>query len=216
MGRLVGWTAAVALALAIGAAPAAAQSFSVGVHIGAPVYGPVYGPYYGPSPYPYYPPPVYYPPVYGAVVYGAPIYAAPVYRAPVYGSRVYYPAYGYPARGPYYRPGYYRGGAVVVNGQGGGRYYGAPQGRGPANYRRRYMGRVSRPAATYGRAACRRPLRRHVRDFLVEKRGRDDPVVEVAEIQLLVGRVRVLVRQSDAEQHARHAELLLKRRDDRD
>jgi hypothetical protein len=134
MGRLVGWSLGAVIALMISAAPAAAQSWSVGVHIGG---GPVYGPYYGPAPYPYYPPPVYYPPavVYGAPVYAAPVYRGPVYAAPVYRSRAYYPAYGYPAYRAY-GPAY-RGGAVVVRGNGNGRYYAAPQGRGPANYRRR-------------------------------------------------------------------------------
>ena len=130
MGRLVGWSLGAVAALLISAMPAAAQSWSVGVHIGS---GPVYGPYYGPAPYPYYPPPAYYPP---PVVYGAPVYGAPVYAAPVYRSRAYYPAYGYPAYRPYYG-GAYRGGAVVVNGRGTGRYYAAPRGRGPTNYRRR-------------------------------------------------------------------------------
>src|SRR5690606_41184221 len=41
-------------------------------------------------------------------------------------------------------------------------------------------------------------------------------VVEVAEVQLLVRRVRVLVRQPDAEEHGWHAELLLERGHDRD
>ena len=63
MGRIVGWTLGVVVALAISVAPAAAQSWSVGVHVGG-------GGYYGPA---------YYPPVYRA-----PVYAAPVYRDPYY------------------------------------------------------------------------------------------------------------------------------------
>ena len=67
----------------------------------------------------------------------------------------------------------------------------------------------SRPASRRGRALFERC------DLLIEIRGRDDAVVEVAEIEPLVRRVRVFVRQADAEQHARQAELLLERRDDR-
>ena len=43
----------------------------------------------------------------------------------------------------------------------------------------------------------------------------DDAAVEVPQVELLVRRVRVLVGQADAEEHRRHAELLLERRDDR-
>ena len=46
--------------------------------------------------------------------------------------------------------------------------------------------------------------------------GCDDAVVEVGEVQLLVGRVGVFVGQADAEQHGRHLQLFLERRDDRD
>ena len=42
-----------------------------------------------------------------------------------------------------------------------------------------------------------------VGDLAVEERGRNDPLVEVVEIQLFVRCVRVLVRQPDAEEHAR-------------
>ena len=42
-------------------------------------------------------------------------------------------------------------------------------------------------------------------DLVVEIGGRDDAAVEVAQIELLVRRVRVLVRQADAEQHRRAA-----------
>ena len=42
------------------------------------------------------------------------------------------------------------------------------------------------------------------------------PPWKFAEIELLVRRVRVLVRQSDAEEHRRKAEDLLERRDNRD
>ena len=53
------------------------------------------------------------------------------------------------------------------------------------------------------------------RDLLVQNRRRDDAVVEVVEIELLVRRVRVLVGQADTEEHRRHAQLFLERRDDR-
>src|SRR5438105_15248646 len=53
-------------------------------------------------------------------------------------------------------------------------------------------------------------------DLLIEIRRCNDAVVEVAELELLVRRVRVLVGQTDAEQHARNADLLLERRDHRD
>ena len=52
-------------------------------------------------------------------------------------------------------------------------------------------------------------------DFVVQNRRRDDAAVEVAEVELLVGGVRVFVGQADAEEHGRRAELLLERRDDR-
>src|SRR5258705_3754328 len=52
-------------------------------------------------------------------------------------------------------------------------------------------------------------------NFLVQNRRRDDAVVEVAQIELLVRRVSVLVWQADAEEHRRQAQLLLKRRDHR-
>ena len=39
------------------------------------------------------------------------------------------------------------------------------------------------------------------RNLLVQIRRRDHPAVEVAEVELLVRRVRVLVRQADAEEH---------------
>ena len=110
MGRLVGWTLGVAVALAVGAAPAAAQSWSVGVHIGnGPVYAP--GPRTTERADDYYPPPVYHPPVYAA-----PVYAPPYYRAPIYGSRVYYPAYRPYHYGPAYR------GRVVAGGRPNGYY----------------------------------------------------------------------------------------------
>src|SRR5688572_1159253 len=48
-----------------------------------------------------------------------------------------------------------------------------------------------------------------VRDLLVQVRGRDDAVVKVAEIELLVRRVRVLVGQADAEQDAGKPQLFL-------
>ena len=55
------------------------------------------------------------------------------------------------------------------------------------------------------RVSVARDLRQlfQIRDLLVEKRRRDDAVVEVREIELLVRRVRVLVGQPHAEQHAR-------------
>src|SRR4051812_2118211 len=60
-------------------------------------------------------------------------------------------------------------------------------------------------------------IRRH-RDlghFVVQVGGRDDAVVEVAEIELLVRCMRVLVGQPDTEQYGRQPKLLLKRRYDR-
>src|SRR5262245_16101250 len=52
-------------------------------------------------------------------------------------------------------------------------------------------------------------------DFFVQICRRDDAVVEVAEIEALVWRVRVLVGQADAKQDARQTELLLEGRDHR-
>src|SRR5437899_12950620 len=48
-------------------------------------------------------------------------------------------------------------------------------------------------------------------DFLVQHRRRDDSVLEIRHVELFVRRVRVLVGQSDAEQHRRQAKLLLER-----
>src|SRR5262245_23578883 len=52
-------------------------------------------------------------------------------------------------------------------------------------------------------------------NLVVEDRGGDDAVVEVPQIEMLVGCVRVLVRQSDAEEHRGNPELFLERGDDR-
>ena len=49
-------------------------------------------------------------------------------------------------------------------------------------------------------------LRRHRPDLAVQVRGGDDAAVEVAEVELLVGGVGVLVGQADAEKDARQAE----------
>src|SRR6478672_11080722 len=54
-----------------------------------------------------------------------------------------------------------------------------------------------------------------LRNLVVKKRGRNDAAVEVAQIQFLVRRVRVLVRKAHAEQYRRQPEDLLERRDDR-
>ena len=60
--------------------------------------------------------------------------------------------------------------------------------------------------------AISHPSHLRVCDFSIEKCRRDDPVVEVPQIELLVRRVQVVVGQADAEEHARNPQLLLKRR----
>ena len=54
------------------------------------------------------------------------------------------------------------------------------------------------------------------RNLVVQIRRRDHPAVKVAEVEFLVRRVRVLVRQADPEKHRGNTELFLKRGYDRD
>src|SRR5437762_7216827 len=58
-----------------------------------------------------------------------------------------------------------------------------------------------------------RPDSRHL---LIENGRGDHAVLEIRHVELLVRRVRVLVRQADAEQHRGQPQFLLKGRHDRD
>src|SRR5262245_49964912 len=53
-------------------------------------------------------------------------------------------------------------------------------------------------------------------DLLIEKRRGDDAAVEVAQIQLFVRGVGILIRQADPKEHGGDAELLLEGGDNRD
>src|SRR5262245_13325669 len=69
------------------------------------------------------------------------------------------------------------------------------------------------------RTACsvRAPLRTSAPgDLVVEERRGNDAAVEIREIEFLVRRVCVLIRQPDSKENGRQAENLLEGRDDRD